>query len=153
MPRILLLAGLVLGLSATATAVGQATVERIALAAADDPVGAEGRTLGLSKVIVPAKSRLPLHHHTGTQIARIEAGTLTYTVKSGSVPVYRRQAGETQKLVRTITAGQTARIPQGQWLVEQPDVVHRAANNGNGTVLIYLATLLPTGDPPSVADR
>ena len=48
---------------------------------------------------------IPLHHHTGTQVAYIDAGTLTYTVKTGSVPVYKGAADGTQKLVRRITAG------------------------------------------------
>lgn len=126
---------------------------REALAAAVNPVGAQGRTLGLSRVTVPAKAKLALHHHTGTQIAYITAGTLTYTVQKGSVTVYKGQAGDTQKVVRRIKAGQTALIKQGQWLVEQPNVIHRAANNGNGTIEIYLATLLPNGDPPSVPNR
>src|SRR5207253_7130233 len=121
-------------------------------AAKVNPIGAKGRTLGLSRVTIPAKAQLALHRHTGTQIAYIDAGTLTYTVKKGSVTVYRGDAlSDEQKVVRTIKAGQTGRINQGQWIVEQPNVIHQAANNGNGTIAIYLATLLPNGDPPSVA--
>jgi quercetin dioxygenase-like cupin family protein len=127
---------------------------REALAAKVNPIGAKGRTLGLSRVTVPAKAQLALHHHTGTQIAYIDAGTLTYTVKKGSVTVYKGDAlSDDQKVVRTIKAGQTGRINQGQWIVEQPNVVHKAANNGNGTIAIYLATLLPNGDPPSVPNQ
>jgi quercetin dioxygenase-like cupin family protein len=134
-------------------ATGQGTPVRQALAAATDPAGAKGRTLALSSVTIPAHSQLPLHHHTGTQVAYIDAGTLTYTVKTGSVTVYKGAADGTQKVVRKISAGHTGLIKQGQWLVEQPTVVHRAANNGNGTILIHLATLLPNGDPPSVPNR
>ena len=149
MSRILLVTVLVLGIGAEA--VGQATVTRDALAMDVGPRGAKGRTLGLSRVVVEAKAQLAQHRHTGTQIAYIDAGTLTYTVKTGSVTVYKGDAGtDSQQVVRTIRAGQTARIQQGQWLVEQPDVVHSSANKGNGAVAIYLATLLPNGDPPSV---
>ena len=69
------------------------------------------------------------------------------------IPPYGQPSKFEQKVVRTIKAGQTARINQGQWIVEQPNVVHQAANNGNGTIAIYLATLLPNGDPPSVPNR
>jgi quercetin dioxygenase-like cupin family protein len=149
MSRILLVTALVLGIGAEA--VGQSPVTREALAIDVDPRGAKGRTLGLSRVIVEAKAALAQHRHTGTQIAYIEAGTLTYTVKTGSVTVYKGDAGtDEQKVVRTIRAGQTGRISQGQWIVEQPNVVHSAVNKGNGTIAIYLATLLPNGDPPSV---
>lgn len=150
MSRILLVTALLFGL--TASALGQGTVTRTALAQKVDPIGAKGRTLGLSHVLVPAKSKLALHHHPGTQIAYIAAGTLTYTVKRGSTSVYRGDA-EHAKLVRVIRAGHTALIPQGQWVVEQPSSVHRAANNGNGTIEIYLATLFPNGAPPSVPDQ
>ncbi len=51
--------------------------------------------------------------------------------------------------VRTIEAGQTAKLRPGQWLVEQPSDIHRAANNGGKPVVIYLATLLETGAPPA----
>jgi hypothetical protein len=51
--------------------------------------------------------------------------------------------------VRTIKAGQTARIQPGQWLVEQPSDIHEAANRGTAPVVIYLATLLKTGAPPA----
>ncbi len=102
---------------------------------------------------MPAGSSLARHRHTGTQIARIEQGTLTYSVTSGSVTVRRGQADDDPAVVRTIKAGQTARIKAGQWTVEQPDVVHQAANKGSKQVVIYLATLLPNGDPPSVPAR
>src|SRR4051812_46013839 len=135
---------------ALTTAGGAPTATRHALASVNNPIGAKGRMLGLSEVLIPAGAVIPLHHHTGTQVAYIDAGTLTYTVKTGSVPVYKGAADGTQKLVRRITAGHTGRISQGQWLVEQPSVVHTAANRGNGTVQIHLANLLPNGDPPSV---
>jgi quercetin dioxygenase-like cupin family protein len=148
MSRILLVAALLLGVSATA--VGQATVEREALAQDVNPRGAKGRTLGLSRVTVPAGSELARHRHTGTQIARIDKGTLTYTVISGSVTVRKGAADDDPTVVRKIAAGQTGQIKAGQWIVEQPNVVHQAANRGTKTVVIYLATLLPNGDPPSV---
>lgn len=128
------------------------TAKRTALAAVNNPVGAKGRTLGLSRVVVPAGAVLALHHHTGTQVASVDAGTLTYTVKTGSVPVYEGAADGNPRLVRRVTAGQTARIGRGQWLVEQPGVVHMAANRGTAVIRIHLANLLGIGDPPSVAN-
>lgn len=148
MSRILLVTALVLGLGATA--VGQATAERESLAVDADPRGAKGRTLGLSRVTVPAGAALARHRHTGTQIARIDEGTLTYTVVRGSVTVRSGAADDNPTVVRRISAGQTGRIKAGQWIVEQPNVVHEAANRGTKKIVIYLATLLPNGDPPSV---
>jgi quercetin dioxygenase-like cupin family protein len=52
-------------------------------------------------------------------------------------------------VVRKINSGQTGKISAGQWIVEQPSDHHQAANNGSAKIVIYLATLLKTGAPPS----
>jgi len=103
----------------------------------------------LSRVEVEPGAKLALHHHLGTQVARIESGTLTYTVRRGSAVVREGEADQRPRRVRTIAAGQTARIRPGQWLVEQPSDVHEAANRGSAPVVIYLATLLKDGAPPA----
>jgi quercetin dioxygenase-like cupin family protein len=121
---------------------------REGLAESSQVVGAPGRTMVLSKVTVPPGVKLALHHHQGTQISRVAAGTLTYTVRRGHAEVFAGESAE-GKLVRTIQAGQTARIKAGQWLVEQPSDDHEAANRGTSPVVIYLSTLLKTGAPPS----
>ena len=92
---------------------------------------------------------MALHHHLGTQISRIAAGTLTYTVRKGSAVVSEGDAEKSPRRVRTIVAGQTARIKPGQWLVEQPSDIHEAANRGADPVVIYLSTLLKSGSPPA----
>jgi quercetin dioxygenase-like cupin family protein len=111
--------------------------------------GAPHRTLVLSRVVVDPGARLALHHHLGTQVARIQSGVLTYTVRRGSVVVRRGEADLQPRTVRTISAGQTGRIHAGEWLVEQPSDIHQAANTGRAPVVIYLATLLETGAPPA----
>jgi quercetin dioxygenase-like cupin family protein len=110
--------------------------------------GAPGRTMVLSKVTVPPGAKLAVHHHLGTQISRVTAGTLTYTVRSGKAELFEGES-EDPTPVRTISAGQTARITAGQWLVEQPSDIHQAANRGSAPVVIYLATLLKDGAAPS----
>lgn len=125
------------------------TALRDALAQTSKVQGAPERTLVLSRVVVEPGAQLALHHHEGTQVARIQAGTLTYTVRRGSVAVRAGQSDRDPKLIRTIRAGQTAPIAPGQWIVEQPADVHRAANRGNEPVVIYIATLLKKGAPPA----
>jgi quercetin dioxygenase-like cupin family protein len=121
---------------------------RNALAQSSQVVGAPGRTMVLSKVTVPPGVQLALHHHQGTQISRVVSGTLTYTVRRGHADLYVGES-EPAHLVRRITAGQTARVKSGQWLIEQPSDDHEAANRGSSPVVIYLSTLLTTGAPPS----
>jgi quercetin dioxygenase-like cupin family protein len=121
---------------------------RKALAQTEHVQGAPGRTMVLSKVTVPPGARLAVHHHLGTQISRVDSGTLTYTVRRGKAELFEGESAEPH-LIRTITAGQTARISSGQWLVEQPSDIHQAANRGSSPVVIYLATLLKDGAAPS----
>ena len=124
-------------------------VVRNALAQTSVVKGAPKRTMVLSRVVVNPGARLALHHHRGTQISRVVSGTLTYTVERGSVVVRAGEADQDPRLVRRIVAGQTGRVRPGQWLVEQPSDIHRAANRGSVPVVIFLATLLETGAPPS----
>jgi quercetin dioxygenase-like cupin family protein len=144
----LLLGGIAIGWAASKSAAPEPVV-REALAQGKHPRGAPGRVLGLSRVVIRPGAELALHHHEGTQVARIKAGVLTYTVHTGSVIVRRGDADESPRVVRTITAGQTGRIRAGSWIVEQPGDHHSAANRGEKTIVIYLATLLKRGAPPS----
>ena len=125
------------------------TAIRNALAQTDRVQGAPNRTLVLSRVVVEPGAKLALHHHLGTQVARIQAGVLTYTVRSGSVVVRRGESDQQPQTVRLIDAGQTGRIGAGQWIVEQPSDIHQATNRGSVPVVIYLATLLKAGAPPA----
>ena len=145
---VLLVAGGAIGWALAGTG-STPTAKREALAATDKPEGAKGRTLGLSRVTIPAGAELALHHHEGTQIAHIDKGTLTYTVVEGAVEVRKGAADEDPKLVRKIKAGQTGKIKAGQWIVEQPTDHHMAANRTDGKIVIYLSTLLRKGAPPS----
>jgi quercetin dioxygenase-like cupin family protein len=155
-PRLALLAGAaILTTAAGAYAAGAAQQEpaqatRTVLAQAVDPTGARGRTLGVSRVRIPADTRLALHRHPGTQVAYIQKGTLTYSVRSGVANVYRGAADQSPRLVRRIAAGETARVRTGEWLIERPRMVHSGANEGDRPLVILLATLFRTGSPASI---
>ena len=142
----LLAAGAAIGWAASA---GTPEVKRIPLAQSKHVRGAADRTLGLTRVEIPAGAKLALHHHQGTQIAYVESGVLTYTVVEGEVNVRRGTPGEDAHVVKRITAGHTGRIKPGEWIVEQPSTHHKAANKGHQKITIFLSTLLKTGAPPS----
>jgi hypothetical protein len=128
---------------------GQAPT-REALAQVVNPRGAAGRTLGLSRVTIPARTALAPHRHPGYQIAYIERGTLTYTVRTGVVRIYRGAADASPRLVDTIRAGETGRVRAREWVVERQGDVHFGANRGRRPVVILLATLFTTGSPASI---
>jgi quercetin dioxygenase-like cupin family protein len=156
-PRLTMLASLAL-LPATATgayAVGHAQQKpaqatRTALAQAVNPAGGRGRTLGLSRVTIPPKTRLALHRHPGTQIAYIQKGTLTYTVRTGAVKVYRGAADQDPRVVCRVAAGETGKVHAGEWVIERPHVIHFGANEGDRPVVIVLATLFRNGSPAAI---
>jgi quercetin dioxygenase-like cupin family protein len=129
-------------------------VLRLELAASNNPIGSKGRTLGLSKVIIPAHTQLALHHHPGTQVAFVASGTLTYTVESGSVAVMKGAAASgAAKTMLRITAGKTGVIHAGEWIVEEPSTIHSGANRTSKPVIVYLATLFPIGSPAAVPNQ
>lgn len=113
-----------------------------------DPIGAPGRALGLSRVVIQPGAKIPLHLHQGTQLGFVQRGVLTYTVEAGRARVMAGP-GDDARQVRVIRAGQTARIKAGQWLIEQPSNHHRAANNGKRPVVLLLSNLLLKNAKPS----
>jgi quercetin dioxygenase-like cupin family protein len=144
-----LVAAFALGASAFGQSGKEPTAVRNALAESAKVQGAPGRTRVLSRVLVEPGARLALHHHLGTQVARIVSGVLTYTVRQGSVTVRKGESDRDPARVTTIAAGQTGKIRAGQWIVEQPSDIHEARNSGATPVVIYLATLSKTGAPPA----
>jgi mannose-6-phosphate isomerase-like protein (cupin superfamily) len=92
---------------------------------------------------------MAVQRQLGTQVARVASGALTYTVRRGTAAIHRGESDQSPPLVRRLGAGETARIRAGQWIVEQPSDIHEAANRGSAPVVIYLATLLRSGAPPS----
>ena len=123
---------------------------REVLAQVENPAGAKGRTLALSRVTIPPRTALALHRHPGNQIAYIQRGTLTYTVRTGVVSVYRGPADGSARVVRRVRAGETGVVRQGEWVVERPGDVHFGANRGDGRVVILLSTLFRNGAPASI---
>jgi quercetin dioxygenase-like cupin family protein len=152
LPVLLIAGALAVGVPiAIAADVVAPTANREPLAARKDPAGAKGYTLGLTRVVVPGGVALALHRHPGTQIAYIDKGTLTYTVRRGpAVKVWTGNAEKSPKLVRTIKAGQTNVIRQGEWIVETPAMVHFGANKGTKEVVILLSTLFRDGQPSAI---
>ncbi len=147
---LVLLVGAAGGAVATTFVARQGPVVRDALAAAANPAGAPGKTLGLSRVTVEPGGRLPLHRHPGTQTAIIWQGELTYTVVRGAVTVRRGNPETGADVVRTIRDGETAVIRAGEWIVERPGTIHRAENAGRRRIVIWLSTLFKTGAPPAI---
>jgi quercetin dioxygenase-like cupin family protein len=116
------------------------------------PPTAPDRSLYLLRYEIPPGTRLPAHHHEGTQVATIVSGTLTYHVLAGAVPIYRTAEGGAPVLDRALSSGEVGTIQPGEWLVEAEDVRHWGANEGPDPVVIYTASLLRAGAPLATPD-
>jgi hypothetical protein len=141
--------GVVVATAETAKHSSAPKAQRVDLAAGS-PSFAPGYKLSLTRAVIPAGAAFPPHRHPGMQVAYVESGTLRYKVFRGGVPVFSGIADGSQKLVRTIRAGQTGSIARGQWIVEDQHLWHQGINAGRTTVVIMLATLLRADQPPAI---
>src|SRR5687767_2029428 len=77
------------------------------------PSQAPGYELYLVRVTVPVDAELAPHTHPGTQMARVEQGTLTYTIISGTATIVRGgedgEAGESEE----VTGPATVKLRRG----------------------------------------
>lgn len=102
-----------------------------------DPPGAAGRTLSLVRYHIAPGAKLVPHVHPGVQMARIESGTLTYTIESGTALV--RRAGSDAD--SEVTGPTTITLVAGDSVVERGDMVHFGENR-SAKPLVIIATLL-----------
>lgn len=102
-----------------------------------DPPGGTGSTLSLVRYTIAPGAKLVPHIHPGVQMARIESGTLTYTVVSGIALV--RRAGRTTD--EPVTGPTTITLHAGDSVIERNDMVHFGENRSS-KVLVIIATLL-----------
>jgi quercetin dioxygenase-like cupin family protein len=151
----LIASGFGAGIAVSATAAedepAAITVTRQSLAEVAGPTGAPNRTLGLSRVVVMPEAELASHHHPGSQLGYVAEGVLTYTVETGRARLMKGP-GDAATVVKVIKPGMTVKVRAGQWLQEEQGEVHHAANRGEIPVVIYISTLLRTGEPAAVPD-
>ncbi len=113
------------------------------------PAAAPGDVLELVRYTIPAGTQLPAHTHPGMQVARIESGTLHYTVLAGEVPV-TRAPGSDPGLPDAVTAGGgEVAIGPGDAFVEAAGVAHYGRNAGPEPVVILSASLFTSGASPA----
>lgn len=126
--------------SADATANAPTTTVAVRSEVLDDlvnPPGADGRKLSLVRYHIAPGAKLKPHVHPGVQMARIESGTLTYTIESGTALV-RRSGSDTDTKV---TGPTKITLQTGDSVIERGDMVHFGENRSTKP-LVIIATLL-----------
>ncbi len=136
---------------ATAAAVRSGAVERDVLARFTNPRGADGRTMYLQRVTIPADTLLPDHFHDGSQVGAVVEGTLRYTVVRGGIVrvVESDPTGQKPAVVHEIRPGETYDVTAGHAVIEPAGVVHHAQALGGHRVVVYVSSLLVNGAPLS----
>ena len=152
LPLIIIALLVVIATAGVATAaLRAAAVERDVLARFTNPRGADGRTMYLQRVTIPAGTLLPDHFHDGSQVGAVVEGTLRYTVvRGGRVKVVTPDpTGQKPAVVHTIEPGETYDVPAGESVIEPAGVVHHAEAVGGHRVVVYVSSLLVNGAPLS----
>jgi quercetin dioxygenase-like cupin family protein len=131
------------GTTATTSAESKVSSEVLAEYA---PPEAPGFTMYLYRVTVPPGVEIPSHHHPGQQMARIDAGTLTYTVEQGTIQIARQGSEPTE----TVNGPATVELNAGDTIYEAETDIHHATNQGDVDVDIVITSLITTGQPLSL---
>ncbi len=138
--------------SETSTAITSASAPaeevRSEILAEYEPPEAPGSTMYLYRVEIPPGVAIDPHHHPGQQMARIETGTLTYTVLDGAVEIGRDSSTPTE----VVEAPVTVDVEAGDSIFEPAEMVHEARNDGDGPVVILASSLFSTGAELSASD-
>lgn len=111
------------------------------------PPEAPGYTMYLYQVTIPPGAEIAPHHHPGQQLARIESGTLTYTVVEGTARIGRDGSPTPTE---TVDGPRTVKLGPGDSVFEAESMIHRAANKGTKPVQVILSSLFATGESLSI---
>jgi mannose-6-phosphate isomerase-like protein (cupin superfamily) len=127
-------------LSAMAQGVAPVTISSEVLGHAT-PAAIDNPELSLGRVTIMPGAEVPMHYHPGTQIGVVVQGTLTYTVFTGQVVLYR--AGDSSAPPQPIQPGETVQVGPGDALVEPPVSHHQGRNDGKVPIVIYYPRCFP----------
>lgn len=112
------------------------------------PEAAPGQQLSLVRTTIQPGVTLPMHIHSGMQIAWIESGILHYVVvEGGEIPITRVWMEGSPEPAEMLGPGQETDLYPGDSVVETENVVHYGANLGDVPVVLWSATLLTEGAP------
>jgi quercetin dioxygenase-like cupin family protein len=119
------------------------TIEPLGSAPAAD---APGMTLLLLRATIAPGAGLPPHVHPGQLIVAVESGTAAYTIVSEQGAAGRGRAG-TPTATEVILPGTEVLLEPGEWIIEEPGVVHAAHNPGDEPLVLLVSGLVASDEP------
>ena len=107
---------------------------------------APGMMLVLLRATLAPGAGLPDHVHPGQLIVAVESGTAGYAIVSEEGESGRGRFG-TPIAAEVITPGTEVLLGPGEWIVEEPGIVHTARNAGDEPLVLLISGLVTADDP------
>jgi quercetin dioxygenase-like cupin family protein len=89
---------------------------------------------------------LPAHIHPGQLVIYVESGTAGYAILSEEGQSGRGRVG-TPVASEVITPGTEVLLGPGEWIIEEPGIVHTARNAGDEPLVLLLSGLVAADEP------
>ncbi len=116
-----------------------------ALGSAPSP-DAPGMLLILLRATLAPGAGLPPHVHPGQFVIAVESGTAGYAIVDEEGVSGRGRAG-TPTATESITPGPEVLLGPGEWIIEEPGIVHTARNAGEEPLVLLISGLVTADEP------
>ena len=126
-----------------AAEVAPLTLESLGSAPSPD---APGMLLVLLRATLAPGAGLPAHVHPGQFIVAVESGTAAYAIVDEEGESGRGRYG-TPTATEVITPGPEVLLGPGEWIIEEPGIVHTARNAGDEPLVLLISGLVAADEP------
>jgi quercetin dioxygenase-like cupin family protein len=107
---------------------------------------APGLVLVLLRATLAPGAGLPAHKHPGQLMIAIESGTAAYAILSPEGVSGHGRFG-TPSATDVIAPGAEVLLGPGEWIVEEPGVVHTSRNAGDEPLVLLISGLVAADEP------
>ena len=129
-----------------ATPAGEAAPLTIEILGSAPSPAAPGMQLVLLRATLAPGAGLPAHIHPGQLVIAVESGTAGYAILSAEGVSGRGRFG-TPTATEMITAGSEVLLEPGEWIIEEPGIVHTARNAGDEPLVLLISGLVTADEP------
>lgn len=119
------------------------TLESLGSAPSPD---APGMQLVLLRATIAPGAVAPPHVHPGQLIVAVESGLVAYTIVDEEGESRRGQFG-TPTAAEVIPPGTEVMLGPGEWIIEEPGIVHTFRNPGEEPLVLLVSALIAPDEP------
>src|SRR3712207_1527052 len=107
---------------------------------------APGMQLALLRATIAPGFVAPPHVHPGQLVVAVESGSVAYTSLDEEGESGRGRFG-TPTAAEVISPGTEVLLGPGEWIIEEPGIVHTFRNPGDEPLVLLVSGLLAEGEP------